>query len=728
MRILFTLTLFVSSALLFLIQPMVGKIILPAFGGSPAVWTTSMVFFQAALLGGYAYAHFSTAKLGAKKQALIHIPLMAVALITVPFATHVSGGATGAQTPMFKVLWALLSLVGAVFFVVSAGAPLIQRWFASTDDPDAKDPYFLYSASNLGSMLALLAYPAFVEPRLRLSEQTQLWAYGYAALVGLMSLAAFFLYRRSKPQEVIHEEAVAIAPITSSQRAMWIMLGAVPSSLLLGVTAYLTSNIAPIPLLWVVPLALYLLTFIFAFAAKPIASATLLSRVFPLVLTPLALAMILESSTPIIPLATFHLVTFFVAAWMCHTRLSESRPDAKHLTEFYLWISVGGVVGGLFNAAIAPLIFSTLMEYPLALVLACFLRKPRKIEDNELHAWDWYYPLIIGFLTIGLTFLVKSIKMEPGTTRTVLAIGLPAVLCFLAVDRPKKFSLSVGALFLSAFAMHTSSDGSVIYTARSFFGVHRIVSQAHGNLYTLVHGTTVHGLQDRTRPTVPLTYYTRTGPIGQVFKEFHAAKAKKHVALVGLGVGTLASYGEAGQSMTFFEIDPVVKETASNPKYFTYLRDSKAAVDIVLGDARLTIADQPNNRFGLIVLDAFSSDAIPVHLLTKEAFQLYLTKLEPHGVLAVHISNRYLNLDPVLYAISKELGLSAIIDEDEGKTSDEALHGEYASIWVMIARDKADFEGLNKNGAFSPLDPQQKTLAWTDDFSNVLGVFKRNSD
>jgi len=724
-RILYTLTLFLSSALLFLVQPMVGKIILPAFGGSPAVWTTTMVFFQAALLGGYAYAHFSTSRLGAQRQSLIHIPLMLLALLTLPFATHISGGATGAQTPLFGVLGALLSMVGAVFFTVSAGAPLIQRWFASTDDPAGKDPYFLYSASNLGSMVALLAYPLLVEPRFKLSEQTHLWRFAYMVLVGMMALAAVALYVRRKPVEEHMEQEAAVAPLTAKEKASWVLLGAVPSSLLLGVTAYLTTNIAPIPLLWVVPLALYLLTFIFAFTRKPLVSSAWLARALPLLVTPLAIAMILESTSPIIPLALFHLATFFVAAWMCHARLSESRPNPKHLTEFYLWISIGGVLGGLFNAAIAPLIFNTLLEYPLALVVACFLRPPRKAEDGGFVRQDAYYPLIVGFLTIGIAITVKLMRMDPSPMRTLFAIGLPAILCFLAVDRPKRFGWSLAAVFAAAFALHISSDGNVVFTARSFFGVHRIVTTDHGRYYKLVHGTTTHGMQDRKNPTEPLTYYSRKGPLGHVFQEFSGAKAKKHIGLVGLGVGTSAAYGEPGQTMTFFEIDPVVKAIATNPKYFTYIADSKATVDIQLGDARLTIADQPDGRYGLIVLDAFSSDAIPVHLLTEEAFKLYLSKLEPHGVIAVHISNRFLDLDPVLQAVADDLHLAARLDNDEDPQPEDLEKGYSQSRWVILARDLGDFEGLNKDTSFQKIDPTFTVRPWTDDFSNVLGVFKR---
>ena len=724
MRLLYTLTIFLSSALLFLIQPMVAKIILPAFGGSPAVWTTSMVFFQAVLLAGYAYAHFSNAKLGPKRQAVIHIPLMVLAISTLPFATHVVGGATGSRTPLFQVLGALFAMVGAVFFTVSAGAPILQRWFAATDDPDAKDPYFLYSASNLGSMIALLAYPILMEPRFRLSEQTRIWMGGYAALVILMLAAAIVVWtKKTAAQDT--EVKVAPVKIENRQRVMWVILGAVPSSLLLGVTAYLTSNIAPIPLLWVVPLALYLLTFILAFARKRITTAATLARVLPLLMTPLAVVVILESSYPLLPLALFHLATFFVAAWMCHSRLSESRPDPTHLTEFYLWMSVGGVVGGLFNAAIAPLIFTTLIEYPIALVIACFLRPPKTPGDATFTSADAVYPLALGFTTFAITAGAKLLNFPPSQGRTMVAIGLPAIACFLAVDRPKRYALSLAAVFVAAFAMHTSSGGAVVYTARSFFGVHRVLEKGKGYyMHELVHGTTTHGMQNTRQPLEPLTYYTRQGPIGQVFGEFHGPKKKARVAFVGLGVGSVAAYGEPGQEMTFFEIDPVVREIASNPKYFTYLRDSKANVHIVMGDARLTLAQQPDGCFGIIVLDAFSSDAIPIHLLTKDAIRMYFTKMEQGGILAVHISNRFLTLGPVLAAIARDLHLATLHDDDSNVPEDELLQGRTPSDWVIMARDKDNFEGLNKNLSWQNLDDPGTLKAWTDDFSNIIGAFK----
>ncbi len=724
MRILYTLTVFLSSALLFLIQPMVGKIILPAFGGSAAVWTATMVFFQAALLGGYAYAHFSTAKLGAKRQAMIHVPLMVLALLTLPFATHIAGGATTGQTSLVGVLAALAVMVGAVFFIVSAGAPLLQRWFASTDDKDGKDPYFLYSASNLGSMLALIAYPLIVEPRFKLSEQTRLWMFGFIALAGLMALCAGCMFFRGRPAETPAEVSSEGEPPKPLQRAMWVLLGAVPTSLLLGVTAYLSSNVAPIPLLWVIPLALYLLTFTQAFARRTYLTSANLARYLPLVVTPLALCMILESSDPLVPLAVIHLLGFFMAALMCHARLSESRPDPKHLTEFYLWISVGGVLGGLFNAALAPYIFTTLLEYPLAIVVVCFLRPPRAPQDATFGRWDALYPTLLGFLTLGIAITVQLMKIPASHNRTLIAVGLPAILCFMAVDRPKRYALSLAAVFMAAFAMHISANGNVVYTGRSFFGVHRIVTFDHGNMYQLIHGTTTHGQQDRRHPLEPLTYYTKQGPIGHVFAEFHGPTAKKHVALVGLGAGTMAAYGEPGQTMTYFEIDPVVEAIATNTRYFTYLHDSKAAVNIVMGDARLTLATEPDSRFGLIILDAFSSDAIPIHLLTEEAFQLYLSKLEPHGVIAVHISNRFLDLDPVIDDMARDLHLVARIDRDYFEDDIQSVKGRQKSTWVILARDVSDFGKLAKSPDWGPMAPAFPTPAWTDDFSNVLSVLR----
>jgi SAM-dependent methyltransferase len=734
-RFLFTAAIFVGSCLLFLVQPMAARIVLPAFGGTPAVWTASVVFFQAALLAGYAYAHFGARRLGPRRHAVVHLVLVALAALTLPFATRATLGASGQASPALALIGQLALLVGPAFLVVSAGAPTLQRWFADTRDPDAKDPYFLYSASNVGSMAALLAYPFLVEPRLDLAGQTRLWAGGYALLFLLLAGAAVALWR-SKPAEAesLDGEASAVAatpppPVTNRERLLWLALSAVPSSLLLGVTNYLTANIAPIPLLWVVPLGLYLLTFIFAFARRPLLSANILGRAMPLIVTPLAVAIVLEATEPLLPLAGLHLIAFFVTAWMCHARLSASRPHPVHLTEFFLWVSVGGVLGGAFNALAAPALFSNWFEYPLAMVLAAILRPARDGggAGRKPSRIDLGCAAGVAGMTAAVAFTAASMGVPPGPARTALVIGLPAVVAFLAVDRPWRYGLALGGLFLAAFGFNVAADGRVAVTKRSFFGVHRVVFTGKNNrFHRLVHGNTLHGLQDTQNPTVPLTYYYPTGPIGRIMRKLPAERSQD-MALVGLGVGSLAAYGRPGQRMTYFEIDPDVERIARDPRLFTFLRDTKADLRVVLGDARLTLGQRPDHTYGLIALDAFSSDAIPVHLLTREAIAMYLRKLRPDGLLAVHISNRYLDLNPVLAANARDLGLKAWSFLDVPSQA-EAEAGKQSSNWILLARTPEDAAVVTKDdGEWTELEPSPGFRTWTDDFSNVLDVFKGES-
>ncbi len=717
-KALFTLTIFLNSALLFLVQPLVARIILPVYGGSPAVWTASMVFFQAFLLLGYAYAHVSTRLLAPRIQAWLHVGVLAIAALTLPFGLPSWSGAIGSSNPTLLVLGTLAVMVGATFFAVSAGAPLIQRWFSSTDAKDAKDPYFLYSSSNIGSLLALLAYPFLLEPSFRLREQAGFWGFGYGLLILLMGVCALSL--RRAPATIERVAAPALTSIAWRQRLLWIALAAVPSSLLLGVTSFLTTNIAPVPLLWVVPLSLYLLTYILAFALKPLLSATTLGRVAPLLATPLILVILLESDKPIFMIGGFHLATFFLLAWMCHRRLVESRPESSHLTEFYLWISVGGVVGGLFNAAAAPVLFSKLYEYPLAVVLALMLR-PR---IAELAPKLWQRGLAAGIvgLTLAGVLLTKAGGMDPGAGRTLLSIGIPLMLTMILMDWPILAAAAMGGVVASAVLLGVSSDAQVVLTRRSFFGVHRVSRSDDGRFHRLIHGNTIHGMQDKQNPSRSLTYYHPTGPVGNIFKAYKGELKRKDIALVGLGVGSIAAFGEPGQRMTYFEIDQTVLDIAQDPALFTFLRDSRADLDFVLGDARLTLAKQPDQSYDLLLLDAFSSDAIPIHLLTVEAFQTYLMKLKPGGVIAVHISNRYLNLQPVLRAAAKHLKLQAVLFED-GVTQDEADEGKTPSIWVAMGRTEADIAPLLRDRNWSELY-ENPVRVWTDDYSNVLGSFQ----
>ena len=727
MRALYTITLFVSSFLLFLVQPLAAKLILPTFGGAPAVWNASLVFFQTALLLGYGYAHFSTKKLG-RKQPFLHLPLMALAGLALPFTLNtpiwkwVEGQASvGYANPSLLVIAALAGLVGIPFFIVSAGAPLIQRWFSETNDPSAKDPYFLYGASNLGSMLGLFAYPFFFEPRYRLIDQSQIWAAVFGVMVlGMLGCAAMML--RSPATVTEAQAATEETALTWKQRAFWVLLAAIPSSLLTGVSQFVTTNVAPIPLLWVVPLALYLFTFNLAFTNKRFVSTHGLSRAAPLLICPLFVMLVLDEHQPVS--ALIHLAAFFVAAWMCHSRLYDERPGTKFLTEFYVWVSVGGLVGGAFNGLLAPSIFNNLWEYPLALLAVAAVKVPYK-EGKYAEQFDFIWITAVGVVTLVAILIAKQLNLQFGPTRTVLTLALPVVLCFVASDRPFRLAGSLGVFFAVSILAGSVSSGKTLVQDRSFFGVHRVSQSSTSRYY--VHGNTLHGKQNLVGSKTPLTYYHPTGPIGQVFKNFSGPTRKDNVALVGLGVGSLASYGEAGQNMTFFEIDPKVVEIATNPKLFTYVSESKAKIDYVLGDARLTLAKQPDGKYGIIVLDAFSSDAIPVHLLTREAFAMYFKKLTPDGVLAVHVSNRYLDLEPVVGQNAKELGFLAWSQVD-GITKDEELEGKSSSNWMLVARKKSHLGKMaGRLSWWSEVDTFAGTKAWTDDYSNVLSVFRSDN-
>jgi hypothetical protein len=703
-----------------MVEPMAARAILTRFGGSAAVWTASLLFFQLVLLGGYAWAHYGERWFG-KAHRWVHLGLTAVAVLWALLGIGQGSPASAVDASAPQVLLTLAVLVGLPFLALSANASLLQRWYAESK---GEEPYFLYAASNLGSMLALLAYPTLVEPFIGLGAQLRAWAVAFFGLAGLLGVCAWVSRNSLKAQpEASASDQNELAPISWAKRRRWLLLSAAPSSLLLGLTTYLTTNIAPVPLLWVVPLALYLLTFIIAFGKRQIAPERL-GRWAPLLATPLALALVLESSEPIIPLAIFHLATVFVVTLACHLRLASERPrgddDASQVTEFFLYVALGGALGGVFNALVAPLLFTTLLEYPLALALGCGL-VALPLAKKEVR---WQAGPIAGLAVLVLTFAcafgAKASGLAPGTVRTLLTIGLPAIVCFTLSGEAARFGWGLAALFVGASVMQVASDGSILLAERSFFGVHRVIYLSQLHQRRLVHGNTTHGIESMDHLDEPLTYYTRSGPIGKVFQAYPLDHAS--IGLVGLGVGSLAAYGKPGQTMSFYEIDPVVRKVASDPKWFTFLSDSKAKVNVVPGDGRLSVSKASDGGFGLLVLDAFSSDSIPVHLITREAMALYLTKLAPGGVIAYHISNRYLDLAPVLGAEARDLNVVALECEDSQVEDDELKAGKTASKWLVIGRTKADLLPLARQGDFEQVTPA--TRAWTDDYSNVLGAFK----
>jgi hypothetical protein len=733
---LYTLTLFVSSALLFLVQPMLARMVLPLFGGTPAVWNTCMVFFQALLLAGYAYAHAAPARLGVRRQAALHLALLLLPLAVLPLAVPAGWALPDSGHPVAWLLGLLLVTVGLPFFVVSTSGPLLQRWFADTGHPAARDPYFLYAASNLGSMLALLAYPFLLEPNLTLAAQGRIWAVGYGVLVLLTGACAAALLRAPAPKDA---KALGVGPdqaappVTARRRLRWVLLAFVPSSLLLSVTTFLTTDLAPIPLLWVLPLALYLLTFVFAFARRQVVPLPLLLRWLPLAVLLVALALLSEATEPAAVLIGLHLLVLFWVGLTCHGMLAADRPHAGRLTEFYLWLSVGGVLGGLFNALVAPAVFSGLAEYPLVLVLACLLRPapPRADGGGGPRRSDFLLPAALGLLTAALVVGGQAYGVAPGPVSVGLMFGLPAVVCYTFLERPVRFALGLGALMLAGGLYH-GVHGTVLYRTRSFFGVHRVTLDPAGEYRMLVHGNTVHGQQSvaPSRRDEPLTYYHRTGPMGRVFAALRGDDRLGRVALVGLGAGALACYAEPGQEWTYYEIDPAVARIARDERLFTFLPDAErrgVRLGVVLGDARLTLA-RGTDPCGVLVVDAFSSDAIPVHLLTREALRVYLARLRDDGVLAFNISNRYLDLEPVLANLARDAGLFCFVREDVALRDDEKRGGKAPSIWAVMARDRGHLTKVLKGGGWQEARLRAGLAVWTDDFSNLFSVFKTSAE
>jgi hypothetical protein len=722
----FTAALFIGSAQLFIVQPMIAKAVLPLLGGTPAVWNTCMVFFQLALLAGYLYAHAGAKLFGARRQALVHIPVVLVSLFALPIAIAPGTVPPPSANTSWWLLQLLVQTVGIPFFVVSTTAPMLQRWFATTGHPSARDPYFLYAASNAGSLLALVGYPLIVEPTLRLGEQSQLWSVGYSVLAILTAACAAGLWwsssRIATPVEEHVPEPDTPAP-SLHDRVRWTALSFAPSSLLLGVTTFVTTDIAAVPLLWVAPLAIYLLTFVLVFSRRTLIPHAAVVRALPIIVLPVTMMIGLSTQLSTGLQLFVHLMTFFVAAMACHGELARSRPAAKHLTEFYLFMSIGGALGGLFNALVAPVAFSSVIEYPLALAVACFLAIPHRSAWTLRHAWrDVAVAAAIGGVTAGLLFVFQRGIMHGRVGMTVLFL-IPAVACFRFSRQPVRFALGV-LVMVVASGTYMDAFNRLVVRERSYFGVHRVTMDASGERRLFAHGNTLHGGQfigtDRSRD--PLTYYHRASPIGQALSA--TGISRRHIGVVGLGIGTLAAYGEPGQDWVFYEIDPAVERIARDSRYFTYLADSRANVSVVLGDARLSLANARPAAYDLLVLDAFSSDAIPVHLLTGEALQLYREKLAPGALIAFHISNRHLDLEPVLGNLAAAAGMASLTQLHVAPPGAATNEYKLSSQWVLLAPTAADLAAFAADARWRATRQQPGAAVWTDDFSNVLSVMR----
>src|ERR1044072_4870470 len=618
----FGLTLFLSAGLLFSVQPMVAKMLLPLLGGTPAVWNTCMVFFQGLLLAGYVYAMFISRRT-VRQQIVFQLVLLLLACVSLPIGLSAFwlNSVPANTNPVFWLLACLAGTVGFPFFITSSNGPLLQKWFSNTGVRSATDPYFLYSASNAGSFVALLGYPALIEPNFNLQRQSRIWAIGYLLLIGLIALCAFLL-RRSRAGVVDMVEptdgaaTIDNAP-SSGKRLRWIALAFVPSSLMLGVTNYVTTDIASLPLLWVVPLAIYLLTLVLAFSRRQIISLRSLTIVLPAITVLFLFIYFSRMSIEPSWMIALSLVYFFVAALACHTRIAALRPATRHLTEFYLWFSLGGVLGGIFNALLAPLIFTSIVEYPLIVLLACLVL-PRASGELKLNWKDYAKPVVILISTLILAVAVNNLARWT-LSGLLVVLGLPMIVAYFTRHRPLIFVLSIAAIIVGS--TFVSVDNRTLHVERNFFGLLRVTSNADDSMHAIFHGSTIHGREftAKERRCDPISYFHREGPLGYVFTAFRASPAPKNVAVVGLGAGAIIAHAVPAENWTYYEINPAVVEIARDKRYFSYVEEcAQVPFNVVLGDARLRLREAPDAGYGLIVMDAFSSDAIPVHLMTQQ--------------------------------------------------------------------------------------------------------------
>lgn len=741
--LIFAISLFVSSALLFWIQPMVSKMILPLLGGTPSVWTTCMLFFQILLLAGYLYSHLISKKLSLKKQVITHIGLLLLAIIFLPigFSENVAHSLDWGSNPVFWLLGLLFVVIGFPFFIVSASAPLLQMWYSRTSYLSATDPYFLYAASNLGSLSALLAYPFVIEPLLKLQLQSRVWTYAYLGLILFFIVCGFVVWGSSIKKPYVNglesKKKDSFSKIQGERgnrlnlkrRLMWLVLTFIPSSLMLGITSYLTADVASVPLLWVIPLAIYLLSFILVFSKKKILPHWLMVKTFPITVLVIIFIIVTDIDNPLWLIFLFFLWFLFNVSMVCHGRLAMDRPDTRFLTEFYLYIAIGGSLGGLFNALLAPLIFNSILELPLVLVLACFFFSAEKIvKKNKIQKiFDFTLPLLLGVATTIMVIIIPRFSLDPYQLWMVVIFGIPLFVGYLFVNHPIRFALAMAAV-LVASNFYTTIHGTVLLRERNFFGTIQIKFDKTGPFNRLFHGTTLHGLQFTIsdREQEPLSYYHRKGPFGQIFNAFISKPISDSIAVIGLGVGSMLAYSRPKQNWTFYEIDPDIIRIAKDVRYFTYLKHARTSkVKIIPGDARLKINSAKDREYGMIIIDAFNSDAIPIHLITREAFHLYLSKLTETGLLAVHISNQNLDLSTVVGDLANDARLFCFCQKDNYiDYNDQQTKGKYTSTWAVMSRTYSSLAKIRENPHWRFIIPRLNVKPWTDDFSNILSVIR----
>ena len=753
--LVFSLTLLLSSFLLFLVQPMIGRMLLPSLGGTPAVWNGCMLFFQAALLAGYAWAHYGPPKLGVKNHLLVHLFLLAAVCCLLPMKIVDSWAAPVDSNPMSWLLGQLTLCVGLPFFVISSSAPLLQRWFSlsASETEQGSEPWFLYAISNFGSLVALISYPFVFERIMGLTNQGIFWASGFLLLTCMFANCAWYTLRNARPEVLTRPRTKThTAPLSWNQRVRYIVLAAIPSSLMLGVTTIVSTDAGSFPLMWSIPLALYLITFILVFAKRQLLPHRWIVRATPFFLLAMPLVMTIDlGDNPALMIAA-HFAVFFVVAMACHGEMARLRPPVEQLTEFYLMMSIGGVVGGAFNSLLAPVLFNSILEYPIVLIAASLaLPAWREIADGQnstdrspAPSWlsiekIWAVPVALLVLLSGVWAFEYSLLTLFRPLVMLLGFAVPAAVCILLARSPRRFVPCYALLLLGYPFIHVNHD--VTLKQRGFFGVNEIATV--GEFRTLINGRTQHGMQriEETENPLPLSYYHPDGPVGDLFRQF--GDQQNRIGVVGLGVGTIAAYGQANQQLDFYEIDPIVYQMASDENYFSYLSSARSDVEVILGDARVqldarrkrmsrltNVAWRPNSNetqtknrlYGMMILDAFGSDSVPIHLLTEEAVELYLDSLDENGLLAIHISSKFMNFIPVGAALSQHFGLHSAVRTDAQLTQADRQSGRSASRYMIFSRDKETIDRfLDLENGWQPLK-SDRPVHWTDEHANILDV------
>ncbi|MEQ1752855.1 MAG: fused MFS/spermidine synthase [Micropepsaceae bacterium] len=712
---LVTAAIFSAATLLFWVQPMFGKLVLPLLGGTPAVWTTALLFFQTALLLGYLYAHLLGQYLPLKAQIIVHTMVLLLAAFCLPIGVPANTMPPSGGMPALWLIGLFAVTVGAPYTAIAATSPLLQRWFSLSSHAAAANPYRLYAASNAGSLIGLLGYPLLVEPVAGAALQSVLWSTGFLALTALIAITGTCLQLIGTGNSTSFARSAAASWF---DRFRWVALAFVPSSLLLGVTTHITTDIAAMPLLWAVPLALYLVTFIVAFTPQAMIPRHVLLKAEALSLVILAAMMWFDGSNS--AGLAISLAGFFVIALARHSELASTKPQAGQLTEFYLWLSAGGALGGIFNAVVAPELFSRITEYPLTLVAAGFTRLLLVPADRRksLHITDFVLLVIAiaGAMTLRATHTNADDIPLPVVVVAIAALAL-SVYHFQA--SAWRFSFGLCAMLV---LLHARSDSNTIIEARSFFGAYRVYNAQDAKFVILSHGTTIHGAQStiQVRPS-PLTYYVAEGPLGQAISAMRTAKLSLRYGVVGMGAGASACHSRPSDLWTFFEIDPLVVRLAKEQGSFRYMKECAPAARIVVGDARLSLTKEANSAFDVIIMDAFSSDSIPTHLMTREALSLLRTKLAPGGVILFNISNRYLRLEPVVANTARAAGLLGI---SQVYLASELQQKKLvtSSQWIALSDSAGALERVAETGNWHPLHPDVRSTVWTDDYSSLLGV------